>query len=217
MHFSNRRYAKSHKIKAESNSKPFYRKLIERKWWIFSAFIVGLVIGALGVGSLVHWVLATTAKTTSTIEITATAQKNIMTLAPADYIYSNQTFGSFYYKFYGINNWISAKLTCEKDRAVLPVPRSDEENEFFATLGQKNGQDRSIWLGINDILNERIFVDNDGERISFSNWMDGEPNNGVSRNQHAAWIPRSMNGDNLEWDDARIGSHVIYTLCIFYP
>ena len=53
-----------------------------------------------------------------------------MTLAPADYIYSNQTFGSFYYKFYGINNWISAKLTCEKDRAVLPVPRSDEENEF---------------------------------------------------------------------------------------
>ena len=97
------------------------------------------------------------------------------------------------------------------------MPRSGEENQFFATLGKKNGQDRSIWLGINDILNERIFVDNDGERISFSNWMDGEPNNGVSGNQHAAWIPRSMNGDNLEWDDARIGSQVIYTLCIFYP
>ena len=100
----NRKYAKSHKIKAESNSKPFYRKLMERKWWIVSAFIVGLVIGALGVGSLLHWVLATTAKTTSTIKITATAQKTTMTPAPADYIYINQTFGSFYYKFYGINN-----------------------------------------------------------------------------------------------------------------
>ena len=114
--------------------------------------------------------------------------------------------------------WYAAKSNCEKDGAELPVPRSDEENEYFATLGQKNGQNRSIWLGINDLETEGVWVDNDGKRISYQNWRYGEPNN-VDGGEDAVCIPRRDSlRNNLKWNDHGIlNRDHIYTLCILYP
>ena len=191
---------------------------MESKLWILSAFIVGIVVGALGVGlgvalgvgltsdfkrcnEVSNISLGTTTLSTSTTSTTSPA--------PAGYIYSNQTFGTFYYKFYEQKTWYDAKRACEKDGAELPVPRSDEENEYFSTLATE-----SIWLGINDVENEGVWVDNDGKRISYQNWGYGEPNN-VDGGEDAVSIGRW--DDSSKWNDARIASQSIYTLCIFYP
>jgi len=133
---------------------------------------------------------------------------------PDDYIYSDQTFGTFFFKFYENMDWYSAKKTCEEHGAKLPVPRSIEENSYFATLGQKNGQNRHIWLGINDIAEENRFVDNDDEPISFFNWMSGEPNN--AGNEDAVYIPR-FQPNNEKWNDLGTQHDFPYALCVFYP
>ena len=201
---------------------------MERKLWILSAFIVGIVVGALGVGlgvalgvglsldfkrcnEVSNISLGTTTLSTTTFTTSTTSP------APADYIYSNQTFGSFYYKLYGRKTWDAAKRACEEDGAELPVPRSDDENEYFATL--RPGQS-SIWLGINDVETEGVWVDNDGKRISYQNWGNGEPNNGGisygygTQQEDAASIGR-WSGSS-KWNDAWI-EITSYTLCIFYP
>ena len=202
---------------------------MERKLWILSAFIVGIVVGALGVGLGVALGVGlsldfkrcnevsnislgtTTLSTTTTPSRTTTSTTTTRSPPPADYIYSNQTFGSFYYKLYGRKTWDAAKRACEEDGAELPVPRSDDENEYFATL--RPGQS-SIWLGINDVETEGVWVDNDGKRISYQNWRYGEPNN-ADGGEDAVIIGRW--NDSSQWNDARIGSQSIYTLCIFYP
>ena len=133
---------------------------------------------------------------------------------PKDYIYSHQTFGTFFYKFYDNMDWWSAKNICDQHGAVLPVPKSFEENEYFATLGLQNGQNRHIWLDINDISNEGVFVDHDGKPITFTNWMSGEPNN--AGDEDAVYIPRFKH-DNLQWNDLGTHHDFPYALCVFYP
>ena len=116
------------------------------------------------------------------------------------------------YHFFRAYPRYDAKRACEEDGAELPVPRSDEENEYFATLRQYRTW--SIWLGINDVETEGVWVDNDGKRISYQNWGKGEPNNAEPGGEDAVSIGR-WSGSS-KWNDARIGI-TIYTLCIFYP
>ena len=95
-----------------------------------------------------------------------------------DYIYSDQNFGKFFYKFYKEMDWNSAKNKCEQDGATLLVPKSIEECQYFASLMSSSLSSSSeIWLGVNDLANEGEYVDNNNEPITFHNWNYGEPNN----------------------------------------
>ena len=42
---------------------------------------------------------------------------------PSDYIYSDQIFGIFFYKFYDATDYLSAQNKCKQDGAELPVPK----------------------------------------------------------------------------------------------
>ena len=69
----------------------------------------------------------------------------------ADFIYIEKEWGSLFYKHFGKNTRIKAKELCaqEGNEVHLPIPRSNEENEFYRVyFGEKN-----VWLGIIDDSN----------------------------------------------------------------
>ena len=83
------------------------------------------------------------------------------------------TWGNFFYKIYPSASYGDAKSQCEADGSFLAIPRSEAENDFIASLFG----DTRIWIGINDIEQEGSFVGVDGSEISWTNWMENQPNN----------------------------------------
>ena len=132
---------------------------------------------------------------------------------PSDYIYSEQPFGTFFYKLYDKMDYTSAQNTCTQDGAVLLVPRSIEENEFFGMLGRENN--KHIWLGINDIVDEGQFVDNDGIPISFQHWNTGQPDN-VGDEDAVELQSSEDHAIGFKWNDIRESSTNAAPLCVFY-
>ena len=63
-----------------------------------------------------------------------------------DFIFIDQEFGSFFYKYIGKMNKLTAKKECSKfgNSVHLPIPRFAEENTFY----QKHFGKKSFWLDI---------------------------------------------------------------------
>ena len=94
---------------------------------------------------------------------------------PADYTFSEKSWGNFFYKVYYTRlNYGDAKAQCESDGAFLAIPRSQAENDFLIGLLPN----LYIWIGINDIEEEGNFVAVDGREISWTYWGSGSPNGG---------------------------------------
>ena len=68
-------------------------------------------------------------------------------------------------------NYAAADSQCKSDGSFLAIPRSEAENDFIAS----RIPNEHIWIGINDIEQEGIFVAVDGSKISYTNWHPGEP------------------------------------------
>ena len=50
------------------------------------------------------------------------------------YTWTEQEFGSFFYKVYDPMNWSHARQRCLTDGTKMAVPKSDSENEFISNL-----------------------------------------------------------------------------------
>ena len=113
------------------------------------------------------------------IEIECAAASNSFTniYVPTDYTFVENPWGYSIYKIYETPmNYDDAKAQCESDGTFLAIPRSQAENDFILNLILQKGLEK-IWIGINDIKQEGLFVGVDGIKISWTNWNDGEPNN----------------------------------------
>ena len=102
---------------------------------------------------------------------------------PSDYIYAETDFGGIFYKRYSQMKRVNARDTCQDHGANLPIPRSAEQNEFYANLFGG-----FMWLGMTDEANEGIWIGDDGEIIDWFNWNRGEPNND-NPGEHAVEMP----------------------------
>ncbi|XP_055976798.1 mannose-binding protein C [Sorex fumeus] len=67
------------------------------------------------------------------------------------------------------------KDLCKRFQASVAIPSNAEENQAINNLAR-----REAILGITDEENEGQFVDLKGNRLTYQNWHDGEPNNAVS-------------------------------------
>ena len=117
---------------------------------------------------------------------------------PNDYFFVTKSWGSIFYKVYSEKyDYYSAKTQCESDGAFLAHPRSEAENDYIADLIPKN----HIWIGIDDIDQEGVFVAVDGSDITYTNWNSDEPNN--SRNNENAVIIQNRTWSNQPpvWND----------------
>ena len=92
---------------------------------------------------------------------------------------------------------------CKNDDASLPVPRSDEENEFFYNLQVHNYVVNNYggWIGINDEAEEDNWVTDNGEELIWFSWapdeQPGGSKNGGTR-ENAAIIE---NNGGFGWHD----------------
>lgn len=68
-----------------------------------------------------------------------------------------------------------AKATCTKAEGQLASPRNDAENKAISILSLQ--YNKPVVLGIDDKQNEGTFKYLNNEKIVFSNWKPGEPNN----------------------------------------
>ena len=115
---------------------------------------------------------------------------------PSDYWYAENSWGKSFYKIYPAKSFRDADNQCKSDGSFLAIPRSEAENDFIARL-IPNGH---IWIGINDIEQEGIFVAVDGSKISYTNWHPGEPSpsgDGEDGVEIRGW-------DNGRWNDVGI-------------
>ena len=88
-----------------------------------------------------------------------------------DYFFVTESWGSRFYKVYTEEmTYNAAKTQCESDGAFLAIPRSEAENYYIADLIPNN----RIWIGINDIDQEGVFVAVDGSYITYTNWDSGQ-------------------------------------------
>ena len=82
------------------------------------------------------------------------------------------------------------------------VRSSDENSVMFSTATQN----LECWIGYNDIDTEGTFVWDDGSTSTFTNWVNGEPNqSGDEDCVHTR--------SNLQWNDANCGSQLNCFFC----
>ena len=123
---------------------------------------------------------------------------------PDDYFFVAESWGRRFYKVYFENTDIfssyahpygarynDAITQCESDGAFLVIPRSKAENDYIGDLIPKE----DIWIGINDIDHEGVFVGVDGSDITYTKWDSSEPNN--VNNEDAVLIQKW----NKNWAD----------------
>ena len=61
----------------------------------------------------------------------------------------------------------------------LVEPRKQTTNDFITDVAKEKGNGIELWIGINDISKEGVFVyESNSEPVTWTNWGPGEPNNG---------------------------------------
>ena len=122
-----------------------------------------------------------------------------------------EEYNGHYYKYYDKQmSWEDAKAYCEQLGGHLATITNTFENEFVTTLFSCE----SVWLGATDLQSEGDYCWVSGENFSYSNWGDGEPNNGGSNaNQDYLHLYKTGKWDDIqntelgficEWDDGYI-------------
>ncbi|XP_072484095.1 mannose-binding protein C [Notamacropus eugenii] len=82
-----------------------------------------------------------------------------------------------------------AKVLCEQLKATIATPKNAKENKAIHDLAK----DKSPFLGITDKVQEGKFVYMTGERVTYTNWRENEPNNSgsgedcVTLNDDGSW------------------------------
>lgn len=93
---------------------------------------------------------------------------------------------------------------CSNLGGVLGTPTSADENDQLSDyIRQSLGPDEQVWLGVNDMMTEGVWVDQTGLSITYKNWdtsnsRSTQPDGGPSQN--CAVLSGASNG---KWFDEK--------------
>ncbi|XP_073452958.1 mannose-binding protein C-like [Aquarana catesbeiana] len=77
----------------------------------------------------------------------------------------------------GEENFENAQKTCREAGGSLATPRNAAENSAVEEIIRTKGNSKKAFLGITDLQVEGTFKYSTGEKVDFTNWNPGEPNN----------------------------------------
>lgn len=84
----------------------------------------------------------------------------------------------YYYYSTETLTWFDARQYCYELGGTLARPRTKTINDFLLGVVQPNNTEVwPAWIDLTDIEQESNFRYSDGSDPSFTNWIDGEPNN----------------------------------------
>ena len=107
-------------------------------------------------------------------------------------------------------NWNSAEAAAISLGGHLATVNDAAENAWiFSTFSNFGGQTRTLWIGLNDLSQEGLWIWNDGDASAYRNWAPGEPNNGggVYPNEDQTMMRSSAFAYPGMWNDAPEDQH----------
>jgi hypothetical protein len=122
-------------------------------------------------------------------------------IAPADIPQDTLTYGGHHFKLYTeARNWFQAAQFCRNLGGHLATIHSRGENDVLVKMLDGN---RVAWLGASDESTEGKWKWNDGEPVSFNDWLPGEPSNTTHREQGLAFGNQN-NLQTIGWNDTNL-------------
>src|SRR5688572_11605998 len=80
------------------------------------------------------------------------------------------------YFLLGQSSWLTAQAEAQSLGGHLATINDAAENTWV-TSTFIGGQERALWIGLNDVAQEGVFVWASGETASYRNWEPGQPDN----------------------------------------
>ena len=110
-------------------------------------------------------------------------------------------------------SYFDGKNQCESDGSYLAFPRSDAENNWLRDLFDNT---RNIWIGLDDLDQEGVWMTNDGLPFGYSNWISEtamrQPDNHQGAHHAVTLFANSWNG---EWGDEYPGTELMEVICAY--
>ena len=122
--------------------------------------------------------------------------------------------GHFYYVYNldTVSTWNEAKQYCENQGGYLATITSPEENEFVYSYLKSNFGYESAYFGFTDQDEEGIWVWDNGEVSSYTNWHSGEPNGENPNEDFAMFYYKYSDGT---WNDGDFGQRTVNSGVVF--
>lgn len=122
--------------------------------------------------------------------------------------------GHFYYVYNldTVRTWNEAKQYCENQGGYLATITSPEENEFVYSYLKNNFGYESAYFGFTDQDEEGIWVWDNGEVSSYTNWHSGEPNGENPNEDFAMFYYKYSDGT---WNDGDFGKRTVNSGVVF--
>lgn len=99
-------------------------------------------------------------------------------------------------------NFANAQAMCREAGGNLATPRNAAENKALQELLQSKDSDKAL-LGMSDIQVEWTFRYLTGDRVTFTNWSPGEPNNHKNNEDCVVIL------GNGKWNDVPCSDHFL--------
>ena len=113
-------------------------------------------------------------------------------------------YAGHHYAVYNIGmTWPAAKLFCEKMGGHLATISSSGENKYLSDFIKSNGI-HTAYFGYTDEAQEGTWVWVTGEKITYTNWHSGEPNNDMVGENYAEFY---WSFDDGTWNDGDFGGY----------
>ena len=124
-------------------------------------------------------------------------------------------FNDHFYYVYNldtVSTWNEAKQYCENQGGYLATITSPEENEFVYSYLKNNFGYESAYFGFTDQDEEGIWVWDNGEVSSYTNWHSGEPNGENPNEDFAMFYYKYSDGT---WNDGDFGQRTVNSGVVF--
>jgi len=122
--------------------------------------------------------------------------------------------GHFYYVYNldTVSTWNEAKQYCENLGGYLATITTPEENEFVYSYLKMNFGYESAYFGFTDQGEEGVWLWDNGEESSYTNWHSGEPNGENSNEDFAMFYYKYSDGT---WNDGDFGQRTVNSGVVF--
>lgn len=108
-----------------------------------------------------------------------------------------------------VNSWTDAVKYCESIGGHMATISSQKENDFIYNYIKESGY-KNVYFGFTDCEKEGSWKWVNGEKVSYTNWHQGEPNNQWGTEHYAMFYESNTDGT---WNDGDFTTGNIYFLC----